>query len=49
MIRTQTNGHDDELLINSCANLGLDGFGRKAAHADNIKIKKNKKKKGFVR
>lgn len=33
------NGHDYELLlINSCANFGLDGFGRKAAHAGNIRF-----------
>ena len=43
------NGHDYELLINSCADFGLDGFVGTVARTHNIKIKRNKKKKGFDR
>jgi hypothetical protein len=42
------NGHDYELLIKCSARFGLGGFGRTVPHAGNIKIKRNKKKKGFI-
>lgn len=40
--------HDNELLINSCANLRQTNSERAVAHAANIKIKRNLKKKGFI-
>ena len=40
-------GHDNEHLINSCANFGLDGFDRAVARTHNIRLKEILKRRAL--